>query len=187
LASIRLKGKLNKWVDDKGFGFITPEKNNKNVFIHISAFDRANPRRPKAGDTIFYHVKTDKSGKTKAVDASIEGVASTSRKAQKSRPTKQFRERRPRNSWKLAVVCLIVLIAGGSMLMKRFQSTGTAIPNFISTSGKTNQSSRFTCSGKTHCSEMTSCAEAKFYINNCPGTKMDGDGDGTPCESQWCK
>ena len=24
---------------------------------------------------------------------------------------------------------------------------------------------------------MTSCEEAKFYIKNCPGTKMDGDGD----------
>ncbi|MGB5407725.1 MAG: excalibur calcium-binding domain-containing protein [Thiogranum sp.] len=40
--------------------------------------------------------------------------------------------------------------------------------------------------GKTHCSQMSSCKEAKFYLNNCPGTKMDGDGDGVPCESQWC-
>ncbi|MGZ5437239.1 MAG: excalibur calcium-binding domain-containing protein [Halobacteriota archaeon] len=44
----------------------------------------------------------------------------------------------------------------------------------------------FRCEGKTHCSEMSSCAEATFYIKNCPGTKMDGDGDGVPCESQWC-
>ena len=40
--------------------------------------------------------------------------------------------------------------------------------------------------GKIYCSEMTSCGEAKFYQRNCPGTKMDGDGDGIPCESQWC-
>jgi len=33
---------------------------------------------------------------------------------------------------------------------------------------------RYTCSGKTHCSQMTSCAEAKFYIRNCPNTKMVG-------------
>ena len=45
---------------------------------------------------------------------------------------------------------------------------------------------QFQCQGKTRCSEMTSCAEAKFYINNCPGTQMDGDHDGIPCESQWC-
>jgi hypothetical protein len=33
---------------------------------------------------------------------------------------------------------------------------------------------------------MTSCEEAKFFLKNCPDTKMDGDGDGIPCESQWC-
>jgi hypothetical protein len=33
---------------------------------------------------------------------------------------------------------------------------------------------------------MTSCAEAKFFLNNCPGTKMDGNNDGIPCEQQWC-
>lgn len=43
-----------------------------------------------------------------------------------------------------------------------------------------------TCESKTYCSEMRSCAEAKFYLQNCPGTKMDGDHDGIPCESQWC-
>jgi hypothetical protein len=33
---------------------------------------------------------------------------------------------------------------------------------------------------------MSSCQEARFYLANCPNTKMDGDGDGVPCESQWC-
>jgi len=42
------------------------------------------------------------------------------------------------------------------------------------------------CDGRTHCSQMTSCAEAKFFLQNCPGTKMDGEGDGIPCERQWC-
>ncbi|RWX48043.1 Excalibur calcium-binding domain-containing protein [Candidatus Electrothrix marina] len=46
--------------------------------------------------------------------------------------------------------------------------------------------SEFSCQGKTRCTQMRSCAEATFYIRNCPGTKMDGDGDGIPCESQWC-
>ncbi|MCI5222285.1 MAG: hypothetical protein D3924_06325 [Candidatus Electrothrix sp. AR4] len=34
---------------------------------------------------------------------------------------------------------------------------------------------------------MTSCEEATFYQRNCPGTKMDGDRDGVPCEKQWCR
>ncbi|MEJ2387019.1 MAG: excalibur calcium-binding domain-containing protein [Chromatiaceae bacterium] len=44
----------------------------------------------------------------------------------------------------------------------------------------------FTCDGRTYCSQMTSCAEATYFISHCPGTKMDGDGDGIPCERQWC-
>jgi hypothetical protein len=33
---------------------------------------------------------------------------------------------------------------------------------------------------------MTSCAEATYFLRQCPGTLMDGDGDGEPCENQWC-
>lgn len=47
--------------------------------------------------------------------------------------------------------------------------------------------SAFKCDGRTYCSQMTSCAEATFFLQNCPGTKMDGNGDGIPCEKQWCK
>ena len=43
------------------------------------------------------------------------------------------------------------------------------------------------CDGRTQCSQMRSCAEATFFLQNCPGVKMDGDGDGIPCESQWCR
>lgn len=52
----------------------------------------------------------------------------------------------------------------------------------VSTS--TNQ---FKCDGRTHCSQMNSCEEATFFINNCPDTKMDGNNDGIPCERQWCQ
>ena len=45
----------------------------------------------------------------------------------------------------------------------------------------------YQCDGRTYCSQMTSCEEATFFINNCPDTKMDGDKDGVPCESQGCQ
>ena len=41
------------------------------------------------------------------------------------------------------------------------------------------------CDGRTHCSQMRSCADAKAHLQ-CPGASMDGDGDGIPCENQWC-
>jgi hypothetical protein len=46
--------------------------------------------------------------------------------------------------------------------------------------------SLFQCDGRRRCPEMRSCAEARFYLANCPGTKMDGDDDGIPCEDQHC-
>lgn len=45
---------------------------------------------------------------------------------------------------------------------------------------------QFICDGRTRCSEMTSCEEAEYFLANCPGVKMDGGGDGVPCERQWC-
>jgi hypothetical protein len=51
---------------------------------------------------------------------------------------------------------------------------------------KLSLSSDFKCDGRTHCSQMTSCDEATFFLRNCPGVKMDGDHDGIPCEQQWC-
>ena len=47
-------------------------------------------------------------------------------------------------------------------------------------------SGRFSCDSRKHCTQMRSCEEAKYFLANCPGVKMDGDKNGIPCESQWC-
>jgi len=47
-------------------------------------------------------------------------------------------------------------------------------------------SSGFSCDGRQYCSQMKSCAEAKYFLANCAGVKMDGDKNGIPCEKQWC-
>jgi hypothetical protein len=54
------------------------------------------------------------------------------------------------------------------------------------TAAQGQQGLSFKCDGRTYCSQMTSCAEAKYFLSHCPGVKMDGDGDGIPCEQQWC-
>jgi endonuclease YncB( thermonuclease family) len=38
------------------------------------------------------------------------------------------------------------------------------------------------CGIKSRCSQMTSCAEATFYLRSCGAGRLDGDGDGVPCE-----
>jgi hypothetical protein len=46
--------------------------------------------------------------------------------------------------------------------------------------------SGFHCDGRQYCSQMKSCAEAKYFLAKCPGVMMDGDKNGIPCEKQWC-
>ena len=45
----------------------------------------------------------------------------------------------------------------------------------------------FQCDGRKHCSQMRSLEEARWFVRNCPDTKMDSDHDGEPCEndSRW--
>ena len=40
-----------------------------------------------------------------------------------------------------------------------------------------------TCGAKTYCREMSSCDEARFFLVRCGLARLDGDGDGVPCES----
>ncbi|MDE2118779.1 MAG: thermonuclease family protein [Betaproteobacteria bacterium] len=40
----------------------------------------------------------------------------------------------------------------------------------------------YACGSKKHCSEMSSCEEARYYFTNCGIKALDGDGDGVPCE-----
>jgi len=185
LAYIRSKGTLTKWFDNKGFGFITPEKDTNEIFIHISALGNNLARRPQVGDTIFYYLQKDNEGNIKAYDAVIEGMASC-----ESRDVfpdkKSVSNQSSTKGTKIILVLVIMTIAVWVTVYKRhFSRSGSpAIPQF---SSNTQQASvRYTCTGKTHCSQMTSCEEAIFYIRNCPGTKMDGDGDGIPCERQHC-
>ena len=41
----------------------------------------------------------------------------------------------------------------------------------------------FQCDGRTHCSQMRSLEEARWFVRNCPNTQMDGNNDGEPCEN----
>jgi len=49
------------------------------------------------------------------------------------------------------------------------------------------EESPYQCDGREYCSQMDSYEEAKYFLDNCPNMKMDGDGDGIPCEDQFNK
>ena len=55
-----------KWFNPtKGFGFIQPESGDKDVFVHISAVEKAGMASLSEGQRISYELTTDK-GRTSA-------------------------------------------------------------------------------------------------------------------------
>ncbi len=176
---MRTHGTLTKWNDDRGFGFISPAGGGPEVFVHVSAFPR-DGRRPTLDEVISYETETGADGKMRAVKIMRPG--------QKPRARLERRGKRERKSVSLIeaviAVSLLGMIAGyGYSRLKK--SVDVPAPATVATTTKP-ASSPFKCDGRTMCSQMTSCAEARYFVRHCPDTKMDGNGDGEPCEQQWC-
>ncbi|MDM0041452.1 excalibur calcium-binding domain-containing protein [Variovorax sp. J22G21] len=89
------------------------------------------------------------------------------------------------------IIAIVAVLAwqGYSRYQERAASTSKTPRKAWSPSAQPNTATAetFRCDGRTHCSQMTSCAEATYFLKNCPGTKMDGNNDGVPCEQQWCR
>jgi CspA family cold shock protein len=62
-----------KWFNEtKGYGFITPDTGGKDVFVHISAVERAGLRSLSDGQKVSYEVQADRrTGKESAVDLKV--------------------------------------------------------------------------------------------------------------------
>lgn len=87
----------------------------------------------------------------------------------------------------LLIFAMLVGLAwfGYNKYQGQLASRATPSPAHLEAPGESIAS--FKCDGRTHCSQMTSCAEATYFIQHCPNTKMDGNNDGVPCEKQWCQ
>ncbi len=57
-----------KWFSsEKGYGFIQPDQGGKDVFVHISAVERAGMRTLNEGQKVSFELETDRrSGKESA-------------------------------------------------------------------------------------------------------------------------
>ena len=176
-------GKLTTWKSDRGFGFIRPDGGGKDVFVHIRDFGNIS-RDPRVGDNISYVPMKDDAGKLRAADVHIEGVTRAPLKA----PVRSRGNRSKKPSYSVGTLLVTSLFGGLLILSYLWENTSEPAPANTVTrpANPTTKSPRFQCTGKQYCSQMRSCAEAKFYLRSCPNTKMDGDRDGIPCESQWC-
>ena len=175
---MKTKGKLIRWNEDRGFGFIKSPKVKGDIFIHISEL-RTMSRRPLVNDIIFFDLATEKGGKNKAINALIEGVTAkqtqgkTKRQKGKSSIVNQFLF--------LSIILILIVVA-----YKIYPAWSAKVVESLPVNLVKEDFSGFQCRGKQYCSEMTSCKEARFYLKNCPNVKIDGNHDGVPCESQWC-
>jgi cold shock protein len=58
-----------KWFNaQKGFGFIQPEDGSKDVFVHISAVERAGITNLVEGQKLSFELEKGQQGKTSAVN-----------------------------------------------------------------------------------------------------------------------
>jgi len=180
---MRVHGTLTKWNDERGFGFITSAQGTGEVFVHVSAFLQGSAR-PQPNELVSYETEAGPNGKLRAVRVMRPGERQPIRRVSQRKP---YRSRRGFND---KVAALVALAAIGAYGYSKFQvSALEAASAFVGISTPALQSeasASFQCDGRTICSQMTSCAEAEFFLKHCPNTTMDGDHDGIPCEQQWC-
>jgi uncharacterized membrane protein YsdA (DUF1294 family)/cold shock CspA family protein len=62
---MRLEGKVIKWQNDKGFGFIEPINGSPDLFFHEN-FLRNQSRRPVVGDEVTFEITTNQEEKKRA-------------------------------------------------------------------------------------------------------------------------
>jgi cold shock CspA family protein len=220
---MEIKGKLVRWNDERGFGFIQSDELDKDLFVHISALKNAS-RKPKVGDTLYFIIATDKEGKDRAHNARIDGVPAKVLQKQINYASSQVnshsnkyakpahnqrrnhgRTERKRGSAIPVLVIVLALFAAYKYVTQAKPVVHTPIVHTpivqkpvvqidvvknpvrhrtITTPApvKRENFSSYSCQGKQHCNQMSSCKEARFYLKNCPNVKIDGDGDGIPCE-----
>ncbi|MFU1553773.1 cold-shock protein [Aeromonas sp. A04] len=214
---MRYQGRIASWNEARGFGFITPEQQGgeqqgRELFVHISAL-QSDGRLPEAGERVSYLIGRGKDDKPRAVQVFFPdrplSLADTSAPplpgkdavrrpaARGAQPPVSSRPRpgpsyRRKSNWRGKLIPLLVL-AGLFSVYSRFSAESVSPPpasSFSQEEAGSSYSPTFVrqCDGRQYCSQMTSCEEATWFLQNCPNTKMDGRGrgNGIPCESQWC-
>lgn len=190
---MRYQGILKQWNGEKGFGFIRPDDGGKDIFIHISDFPKDGVS-PRIGEQIRYEINLGKTGKPQA--SFIERLdiqPMQKRKISVKVPSKTNKHQQNMSGLISIIFAFILITAIGYFAYGKYQryqlaqQEASSLVNLQNNPVKTTSNSSFKCDGRTHCSQMHSYEEAVYFINHCPGTQMDGNNDGEPCESQFSR
>jgi cold shock CspA family protein len=185
---MRFDGTLKTWNDERGFGFITPRQNGEEIFVHISAFPR-DGLRPTLEEPLSFEIKLNHEGKKRAVN-----VHRPVRPKSAISPRPHNQPSLPRLSLLRGAIWVTILVSLGAYGYTEYSRRSNLLRNnqdgesaaVVAEQISPQRALDVRCDGRNYCSQMTSCAEAKFFLKNCPGVQMDGNFDGVPCEQQWC-
>lgn len=126
------EGTLVAWKDDRGFGFIQPESGDKDVFIHVKAFQHVN-YKPRIGDVVLYKTEIDDTGRIRATEAQVKGLKVVKRKAKKD---KQKQNSDEIGYFFTLIVCLpfvfsVYLAFDRQILLPLFVYTGMSLVSYF--------------------------------------------------------
>jgi cold shock CspA family protein len=175
---MRTHGTLTKWNDDRGFGFIAPAGAGAEIFVHVSAFPR-DGRRPNVGEVVSFDIETGEDGRKRAIRVLRPGSRSGPHADKGAAPIR------------VPLAATLGVLIVGALGGYAYRTSTLAQPDHLRQVAQPPPddraiADRFACDGRTRCAQMTSCDEAVYFLQHCPGVQMDGDHDGTPCEQQWC-
>ena len=72
LSSMQTVRGVVKWFDPtKGYGFIAPEDGGKDIFVHISAVERAGIRQLNDGQAVSFEIEAGRDGRQSATNLEL--------------------------------------------------------------------------------------------------------------------
>jgi len=174
-----MNGKIIKWNDDRGFGFIEPESHKGNIFVHISGF-RTRSRRPEVGDDVTFSIEQEAQDKVRAKNVKICGL----------RETPSYKIEPPRKNVIDYGLIVIALSSIGFVIYQYFQTSNIqsgwyyGIPALISffllNRQKTPQEKSYRCS---KCKKIENFSPRTISAWNSGATRLYCN----KCHSEWLK
>ena len=196
----QLEGTLSQWDNASGTGIITPVHGDQRYLVTLADFALGKTAKPQLGEELLFEAGTDSDSQpcARSVTRPVHALPPPPDEMPDYIPPRISRPASSSSGF-LPLIIMLGLGAYGYHVFfetnpdSSFRKPGDVMTEVESMAPKvmeklrtTLSTSRYKCDGRSYCPQMTSCEEALYFLNHCPGVNMDGDQDGIPCEQQWC-
>lgn len=182
---MRMMGTLVSWDGDRGIGHVAPADGGEEIRIHVAAFP-VEGGEPRIGERLWFEIATDKDGHRIASAVGRE-TATAGTAAPPCPPSEILHHRRGLPARPL----LLMAVALGMFAFQHWwPTTDTAeiqqasVPAEDQDARPAVATAPFDCDGRTRCSQMRSCDEARQFHLHCPEATLDERGDGVACATR---